>query len=321
MTKGDGKTVIKYYCTENGKIHSLEEHCQGSWIMAVSPTYEESVTLSNSYGVDIVDIRAALDDEESSRVENSNGYTLIIVDIPTIETVHERENYTTIPLGIIVKEDVIITVCSEDTPVLQHFVKHNVREFSTKKQMRFVYQILLKTCQVYQNNLRVIDKKRTEIEERTSKEDTMDDDLVAVHELEVALVYFATSLRANSTVIGKLAKGRVRQYPEDAEILEDVEVENTQAIEMTGIYKDILMGTRELLSSISSNRLNMVMKYLAAITIVMSIPNIVSGLYGMNLEREWMPFAEVAYGFEILCLIILVACLITLIILRKRKML
>lgn len=313
--------MVRYYKTENGKIQEKDAYEEGVWIMAVAPTYEESVFLANSFDVDVADIRAAMDDEESSRVDVSNDYTLIVVDIPAIETRHEQDNYTTIPLGMIITESVIITVCAEDTPVLQYFLKNNVKEFSTKKQMRFVYQILHKTCMVYQNNLRVIDKKRTEIEERT-KDVTEDSDLIALHELESTLVYFATSLRANGAIIERLTRyGKIRQYPEDKELLEDVIVENKQAIEMTGIYRDILNGTRELLSTIIDNRLNTVMKYLAAITIVMSVPNIISGLYGMNVAQKYMPFAQTAYGFGIIAGIIVLLCVVILIVLRKRKML
>lgn len=316
-----GVAVIKYYRTENGKLHEKQFFEEGGWIKAVAPSYEESVYLANTFDIDVADVRAAMDDEESSRVDVSNDYTFIVVDIPAVEKRHDQDNYTTIPLGMIIRENVIITVCAEDTPVLDFFVKNNVKEFSTKKQMRFVYQILNKTCMVYQNNLRVIDKRRTEIEERTS-DATEDKDLIALHELESTLVYFATSLRANGAIIERLTRyGKIKQYPEDKEILEDVIVENKQAIEMTGIYRDILNGTRELMSSIMDNRLNRVMKYLAAITIVMSVPNIISGVYGMNVAQEWMPLSSAAYGFEIICGVIVLVCAITMVILRKIKML
>lgn len=313
--------MIKYYRTENGKIQENKSFENGGWIKAVAPTYEESVSLSNQFDIDIADIRAAMDDEESSRVDVSNDYTLIVVDIPAIEVRHDQNNYTTIPLGMILTENVIITVCAEETPVLEYFVTNSVKEFSTKKQMRFVYQILNKTFMIYQNYLRVIDKKRTEIEERISNS-TEDSDLIALHELESTLVYFATSLRSDGSIIEKMSRyGKIKQYPEDKELLEDVIVENKQAIEMTGIYKDILNGTRELLSTIIDNRLNNVMKYLAAITIVMAIPNIISGMYGMNVAGKWVPLAATAYGFEIIGGIILILCAISIVILRKIKML
>ena len=146
--------------------------------------------------------------------------------------------------------------------------------------------------------------------------------LVELHELESTLVYFATSLRSNSIVLERLRRyKRLEQYPEDMELLEDVTVEYQQAIEMTSIYRDIIDGTRELLSSVIDNRLNNVMKYLTSITIVMAIPTIISGIYGMNVDGEWMPLAHTPYGFGIICGIILLICAVTMWVLKKKKML
>ena len=136
------------------------------------------------------------------------------------------------------------------------------------------------------------------------------------------LVYFATSLRANGVVLDRLTRyGRLRQYSEDQELLEDVIIENRQAIEMTQIYRDIINGTRELMSTVINNRLNNVMKYLAAITIVMSIPTIISGLWGMNVGGKWMPFSSTPHGFAIICVITLLLCIVVMLWLRKKKML
>ena len=179
----------------------------------------------------------------------------------------------------------------EDTPVLNYFVRNKLKEFSTKKKMRFIYEMMFRSAMLYQAYLRGIDKKRTEIEERVG-DDTHDTDIIELHELESTLVYFATSLRANSIVLERLRRyKRLEQYPEDMELLEDVTVEYQQAIEMTSIYRDIIDGTRELLSSVINNRLNNVMKILASITIVMAIPTIISGIYGMNVAGEWMPLS------------------------------
>ena len=205
--------------------------------------------------------------------------------------------------------------------MLEAFEKRRVRDFSTKKKMRFVYQILYRSTSIYQNYLRVIDKRRREIEEHISDDDTEDTDLIDLHELESNLVYFATSLRANGVVLDRLTRyERLKQFPEDREILEDVIVENKQAIEMTAIYRDIINGTRELLSTIIDNRLNNVMKYLTSITLVMAIPTVISGIYGMNVSGKWMPFSNVPYGFYIVCGIMIVISAIVLLILKKRKM-
>lgn len=311
--------MLKYFRTEDQIIYNQEKLCDGCWAQMVAPTQEECEYIAESLMLDIEDVQAALDPEESSRIELQDGYTLILVDIPATEVRHEKNVYTTIPLGIILTSDVIVTICTEDTPILQSFINRRVKEFSTKKRLRFVYQILYNATGNYQANLRTIDKKRMEIEEHIS-DDPEDVDIIALHELESTLVYFATSLRANGVVLDRLTRyKRLEQYPEDKELLDDVIVENKQAIEMTSIYRDIINGTRELLSSIIDSRLNNVMKYLTVITVVMAIPNIISGLYGMNVNSAGVPLASSPYGFIVICCLILLICLIVMFMLRKKK--
>ncbi|MBE6009301.1 MAG: magnesium transporter CorA family protein [Lachnospiraceae bacterium] len=309
--------MVKIYMTDDRVVYELEERREGAWIMLTNPTVEELQEVARDE-IDIADLRAALDDEESSRIELEDGYTLILVDIPTTEIRNELKTYTTIPLGIILTQENIITVCTEETPILTQFVNKRVRDFSTKKKMRFIYQILFRTAASYQSTLRIIDKQRTEIEEEIG-DMTEDKDLFQLHELESTLVYFATSLRANAVVLERLTRyKRLEQFPEDMELLEDVIVENQQAVEMTTIYKDILIGTRELLSAVLNNRLNNVMKYLTTITLVMAVPTVVSGLFGMNVP---VPLANNAFGFASIAICTFIVCIIVLILLKRKKML
>ena len=155
--------MIKVWKTDDRRIHEEERIQSGVWVQMINPSVEEGQKVADELNVDIEDVLAALDEEESSRIEMQDGYTLILVDVPSIEIRHEKESYTTIPLGIILTQDEIVTICMEDTPVLQAFVNNRVKEFSTKKKLRFVYQILYRTAALYQSDLRVIDKKRTEI--------------------------------------------------------------------------------------------------------------------------------------------------------------
>lgn len=316
-----GEMVVKYYKTDDRKIHEEEGVVDGVWINMINPSIPEGEEIAKELKIDISDLLAPLDDEESSRVELEDGYTLILVDIPALEIRHDKEAYTTIPLGIILSKDIIITVCSENTPILQAFIDGRVREFSTKKKLRFVYQILFRVATYYQTNLRIIDKKRTEIEERID-DNTKDVDLIDLHALESTLVYFATSLRANAVVLDRLTRyKRFEQYPEDKDLLGDVIVENQQAIEMTTIYRDIINGTRDLMSSVLDNRLNNVMKTLTSITLVMGIPTLVSGIYGMNVDSHWVPLASTPYGFSIICLLIVIVCVALLLLLRRKRFL
>lgn len=313
--------MISRYITENGKLKEINDYMPGMWINLTAPSHEESMDIAERYGIDLADVRAALDEEESSRVDVNDGYVLILFDIPTVEIRHNQEAYTTIPIGIIWTEEAIITICSGETPVVKHFIVNSIRDFTTKKQVRFTYQILHRTSTLYQSYLRVIDRKRLEMEERMGGA-TEDSDIINLHELESNLVYFDTSLRANRMIVDRLTRySGIRKFPEDQELLDDVVIENLQAIEMTQIYRDILKGTRELMSTVIDNRLNNIMKYLAAITIVMSIPTIISGIFGMNVSSKWMPLSETPYGFAIICVITLLICIMVAVILKKRKML
>jgi len=313
--------LLQIYKTIEGTLKQIEDFEENVWVNLTNPSPEEIAFVSSKTGIETDDIKASLDDEEASRIEVENKYTLILIDIATKETRHGNEFYTTMPLAIILAEKAIVTVCLEDTIVLKPFMMDKVKEFSTAKKSRFLYQILYSSTTVYQNCLRTINKKREAIEARLSKH-TKNGDLIELHELETTLVYFATSLRVNGVVLDKLSRNeRIKSYPEDRELLDDVIIENKQAIEMSGIYRDIINGTRELFASVIDNTLNSVMKLLASITVVMSIPTIISGLYGMNVDTDGMPFAQSDYGFLIVCLITFVICIITLIILKKKKLL
>ena len=313
--------MIRIFKTEDGAIHQIDEAEAGCWIALTNPTATEILEIAERYEIDPDHVRAPLDEEERSRIEIEDHYSLILVDIPVIEERNEKDWYVTIPMGIIMSDTIIITVCLEETPVLNAFMDGRVRDFFTYMKTRFILQILYKNASLYLQYLRIIDKMRTEIEERVG-EDTEEDDLIALHELESTLVYFATSLRANGVVLERLTRyKRLEQYPEDKELLGDVIVENKQAIEMTGIYRDIINGTRELMSTVIDNRLNNVMKMLTIITLIMAIPTVISGIYGMNVSSKWVPLATTAHGFMIICGVMVIICVLILILLKKKRIL
>ncbi len=314
--------MVEIFETDNGVILKRNEEKDGCWIKITNAQGWEMEPIAAHYQIDYDDMKAALDEEEKSRVVLEDDYTLVLVDIPASEVQHDKKIYTTIPLGIILANDVIITVCSEDTPILNKFVQSHVKAFSTKKRTRFLYQILLNAMTTYQTVLRSVDNRRLAIEARIGEEMEDESDLIELHDLESTLVYFETSLRAAGMVIDRLRRYKhIPQFPEDEDLLEDVQVENRQAIEMATIYREIIDGTSELMSNVINNRLNSTMKILTSITIVMAIPTIISGLYGMNVREEGMPFATWTSGFGLITLITFIICVIALWILRKKKML
>ena len=291
--------MIRIFKTEDGAMHEKEEMQPGCWIALTNPTASEIIDIADAYQIDPDHLKAPLDEEERSRIEVEEEYTLVLVDIPSIEERSGKDWFVTIPLAIIMTNDVLITVCLEETPVLTSFMDGRVSDFHTFMKTRFILQILYKNATQYLQYLRIIDKK-SEVIERKLHQSQKNEELIELLELEKSLVYFTTSLRSNEVVLEKLLRTeKIKKYPEDTDLLEDVIVENKQAIEMAGIYSGILSGTMDAFASVISNNLNIVMKFLATVTIVMSIPTMVASFYGMNVNSRGMPFANHPYGFVI----------------------
>ena len=253
-------------------------------------------------------IRPALDEEERPRIETDNGHTLILVDIPTIEQDDGTSVFTTIPLGIVYTKEAVITVCLKETPILNDFIQGRVKQFLTQFKSRFILQVLFKNATLYLLYLRSIEKQSTKLEHDLQKS-MRNKELTQLLRLEKSLVYFSTSLKSNETVLEKMLKfDAIKRFEEDQELLDDVIIENKQAIEMTNIYSSILSGTMDAFASIISNTLNIVMKSLTIITIAMSVPTVISGLFGMNVPNglESVPhaFLYIVLGAALLSLII-----------------
>ena len=298
--------MIEIFKTYEDGIRLINQMEDGSWIALTNPSATEVLEVSERYNIDVDHLRAPLDEEERSRIEIEDDYTLILVDIPSIEERNGKDRYVTIPLGIIIAKDVLITICLEETPILKNFMDGRVKGFYTYMKTRFILQILYKNATVFLQYLRIIDRKSEEIEHKLH-ESTKNRELIELLELEKSLVYFTTSLRANEVVLEKLMKSEgIKKYPEDTELLEDVIIENKQAIEMANIYSGILSGMMDAFASVISNNLNIVMKFLATVTIVLSIPTMIASFYGMNFDN--IPLGHNPFGFYI---VTFGACILT----------
>ena len=311
--------MVRMFRTSDGAIHEIQEPQDGCWVALTNPTATEIFEISEQFQIEVDDLRAPLDEEERSRIEVEDNYTLILVDVPMIEERNDKDWYGTIPLGIIVTDKMIFTICLEDTQVLTRFMEGRVRSFFTYMKTRFIFQILYRNASMYLRYLRIIDKKSEQVEEKLHLS-TRNEELIELLELQKSLTYFITSLRSNEVVLEKLLKiDSIKKYPEDTELLEDVIIENKQAIEMANIYSGILSSMMGTFASVISNNLNIVMKVLAVITIVMSIPTIVFSAYGMNLSAAGMPFSRTPWGFLIVIILSVVASIIAAIFLSRKK--
>lgn len=283
---------------ENGDFTRLENIEKDCWVSLTAPSPKELEEVAGMTGVELDALRAALDEEEKARIELEDNYHLILVDSPEIETELvdevERKRYTTMPLAIITAKDIVITVTLRETPILQYFKTGKIKDFFTYKKTRFIMQVFYKVATVFLQYLRVINRESDRLEDKL-KESQRNLEIMEMHELEKALVYFTTAIRSNETVFEKLLRTeKVKRYPEDEDLLEDVIIENRQALEMANIYSGILNSTMDTFSSILSNNLNNVMKALATLTIVLSIPTMIASFYGMNVP---LPGQNQPYGF------------------------
>lgn len=316
---GKDYDMLEIFKTIDGKLIQLKEFEEGCWINLVNPTSHELTWVVKTTGALPELLHAALDDDERSRIEHDEDedQTLILVDIPKVEAEGESYTYTTLPFGIIHMPNCLITVCLVYASLIKEFTENKVKGLYTFKKTRFVFQLLYQNARRYLNYLRQIDKATERIHTELQKS-YRNKELLQQMSMEKSLVYFSTSLKSNEAVLERLMRMEfVKRYPEDAEVLEDVIIENKQAIEMCSIYRDILSGTMDAYASIISNNLNIVMKFLAAVTIVMTVPQLVGALWGMNVA---VPFETSPYGFLYVCLISLLSVVIAFIWLYKKDM-
>lgn len=315
--------MIKIYKTnaeENPIIEEKQEIERNCWINVIKPTQKEIELLSKSIGISEMDLAKFLDEEEQARTEVEDNYRLIVLDIPTFEK-HTTYNVSvTVPLVILqVNDEYIVTMCTKETDIFNDFIQGKVKNFYTEKKSRFTIQIMLKVASGYIKDLEKINEE-TNKSEKSLKKSTSNNDLLKLMHLQKSLVYFSTSLRSNDIVLEKLQKTNlIPLYEEDIDVLEDVIIENQQAIEMASIYSSILSSTIEVFGTIISNNLNKIMKFLAGLTIVISIPTIVASFMGMNVPLGM--FSDNPLSFFIIFLLSIILSIIAAVILKNKNML
>ena len=299
--------MLKIYKShESGPLTelSLKTLERGAWINIIDPTPYELKIVGERTQVEPDFLRSALDDEERSHTDVEDNAILILTNVPVIRG---QGSYDTLPLSIILTADFIITVSLEETPVLAEFGESTAKLFRTFKRTRFLFQILYKSATFYLRYLRQISKLSDEIE-LTLRDAMRNEDILRLLELQKGLTYFNAALRSDGAVLDKLLRLRsnhslepiFKMYEEDEDLLEDVIIENKQAREMVEMYSQILSRLADTFSSIISNDQNRVMKFLAAMTIILAIPTLISSFFGMNVP---VPLAEQGTSFWFLALL------------------
>lgn len=306
--------MLSYYKTVDGRITQLEACEPGCWINCIAPTDAEISGLIENFQIEPDFFRAAMDEEESSHIDVEDYSTLVIIDMPVVEKSRNNVSYTTTPLGIIITEKNVITVCTQGNSVLDEFTDGAVKGVQTNLKTRFILHLMLRIATKYLQYLKQIDKMSSHVE-RELRKSMKNSELIQLLDIEKSLVYFSSSLKGCEITIEKISRGRViKLYEEDQDLLEDVLVEVRQAIEMSSIYLNILSGTMDAFASVISNNLNIVMKVLASITLLISIPTVISSFYGMNVDG--LPLAQFWFPLVLAGVSMVVAFFI----LRKKNM-
>lgn len=311
--------MVNIYKTVNNELKALSNIDADCWIEMTSPSIDEINSIVSKTGVSKNLLTKLLDDEELPRIEKDKDTTLIVIDAPFLVENAYKNQYYTYPIGIVMKDNFIITISLRKITIFDDFINAKIKNFSTDRATTFIFPLLLKIASTYQRALKYVDET-IRSKEKILKKSTQNRELLDLLNIEKTLVYFITSLKANDIVIDKLAKGNIlKLLEEDFDILHEAAIENRQAIETANLYREILTSMTDTYATIISNNLNVVMKFLAGITIVFSIPTMIASFLGMNVDLGFI--GNNPYSFIIIILISIILALLVAIILKKKDLL
>ena len=273
---------MKTFWNTQGGLTQLTEWQPNCWIQVTCPTEEDQHELEEKYNIPDYFMSDISDTDERARYEYDDGWMLIILRIPYVKEIRSRTPYTTVPLGIIHKRDVTITVCYYETNMMIDFLSfHQKRNEGFTDYVDMIFRLFLSSAVWYLKRLKqismLIDKAKRNLDREVNNES-----LIGLSRLQDSLTYFQTSIRGNENLLSKL-KFKLQIDELDADLIEDVNIEMTQARETTSIYSNILESTMDTYQSIINNNMNTVMRTLTSVTILMMIPTLVTSMFGMNL--------------------------------------
>ncbi|MFC6618130.1 magnesium transporter CorA family protein [Deinococcus radiophilus] len=287
--------MLTYYRSVGGKLTTIQGYTDGCWINATDPTIEELARISRETGLDIDVLSYPLDPDERSRFEREDGELLIIMQTSYRLPEDESVPYDTVPLGILHTDHCIVTICAIENPLIRDVVSGFVRRISTAKKNRLTLQLFLRNAQRFLIDIRQINRDVEQIEDRLENS-TRNEELLDLLNFEKSMVYFITGLKANEAMMERAKRDRIFQtYEDDADLLDDVLIENLQAIEMATITSNILGSMMGAFGSVISNNVNQVMKTLTVVSAIFLPLTFMAGIWGMNFEH--MPELNQPWGY------------------------
>lgn len=312
--------MLNIYEVSNKKIENINSIKEGCWLDLINPSQNEIKEVVEKTGIDKEILLKMLDEEELPRIEKRNEETLIILDTPYLADSNSKLKYKTNPLGIIISEKgFLITLSLKEQPFVDYFKNINIENFTLKRKCNLISQIFIMVAGRYQKELTSINEYINN-REKVLLKSTNNKELVNLLNIEKTLVYFITSLRANEAALERIAKGNVIAIDKNSEEqITDALIETKQAVETATIYREILSSMTDTYATIISNNLNDIMKFLASITIVCSIPTMVASFIGMNVPLG--PIGHGSFSFIIIIIVSIILSLLIAYILRKKNML
>ena len=315
--------MVKYFLKKNGALETLDEPQPSCWVNISPPFNQEELTeIAKQFDIPLDFLTDSLDVDERSRYEREDDVRLIVVNTPLINEL-DAENeaiYITVPIGIILTIDHIITISAYENPIIQMFIDGKVKNFIPTDEPAFVLKILEQNVYRFLNCLKKLNLKRNLIEKELY-DSSKNKELRQLLSIEKSLVYFVNSLSANELLKMKMKRSDflgIRADEDKTDLFEDIIIDNSQALEMSNVYTNILNGTMEAYASIISNNLNQVIQRLTLITIILMLPTLVASLYGMNVP---LPFKDSQYAFPFIIIFSIVISLLLALWFRRKRLL
>jgi magnesium transporter len=299
--------MVEIFKKVNGELLKIEQPEPDCWVNIYPPfSHENLEAISQQYNIPLDYLTDSLDIDERTRFEQEGDVKLIVINTPIINEedllIENSAQYITIPVGIVILKDMILTISPYNNPVVDCFINKRVKNFDPANRGQFVVKLFDRNVFYFLHYLKQINNKRNLYEEELFNS-SRNKELSQLMNLQKSLVYFVTDLRSNELTMMKIQRTdflELKAKPEVSDFLEDVIVDNSQALEMSNIYTNILNGTMDAFASIISNNLNMVMKRLTSFTILLMVPNIFAGFYGMNVL---LPLQDKAWAFSFIFLL------------------
>ena len=307
----------------NKKLIKLKKNklYPGAWINVINPSGEELEKVAGWIDWDVDVLKSSLDIDERSRIEQEGKNFMVIINLPLLD---DEGQFDTLPCSMIFTPKNIVTLCSRENRIIGSFTKSTAKTFDTKNKANLMLSILYKSTQFYLRYLKIINRK-TESIEYSLRNTTNNKELFQLMEIQKSLVYFTTALKDNQLVLQKLLRmvraktiNQVMDFSEDdVDLLEDIMIENKQAIEMVDMHRTILESMMDGFASVINNNVNQVMKFLAAITIILSIPTMLASFWGMNVG---LPLSDNKFGFWYVVAASTILTILVILFFRKKKM-